>query len=48
METVSKYLNNHSETIVVLEIFDFDIYKPIKAALDAVKPHLARGGYTCF
>src|SRR5262245_11055347 len=38
--TVSKYLKEHPETIVSLAIFDFDIYKPTKAALEAIKPHL--------
>src|SRR5262249_15676712 len=41
--TVQKYLKEHPETIVSLAIFDFDIYKPTKAALEAIKPHLCKG-----
>jgi len=33
---------------VSLAIFDFDIYKPTKAALAAVKPHLMKGSVLVF
>ena len=31
-----------------LAIFDFDIYKPTKVALEAVKPHLVKGSILVF
>jgi hypothetical protein len=46
--TVGKYLKEHPETIVSLAIFDFDIYKPTKAALEAIKPHLCKGSVLVF
>lgn len=48
VETVPAYLKRHPETIVSLAIFDFDIYKPTKAALEAVKPHLMKGSVLVF
>ena len=47
-ETVPQYFKDHPETIISLAIFDFDIYKPTKAALEAVKPHLMRGSILVF
>jgi len=47
-ETIPQYLKDHPETIISLAIFDFDIYKPTKAALEAVKPHLMRGSILVF
>jgi hypothetical protein len=47
-ETVSRYLRQHPETIISLAIFDFDIYKPTRAALEAVKPHLCKGSILVF
>jgi hypothetical protein len=47
-ETIPKYLGEHPETIVSLAIFDFDIYKPTKAALEAIKPHLCKGSILVF
>ena len=38
----------HPETIVSLAIFDFDIYQPTKAALEAIKPHLFKGSVLVF
>jgi hypothetical protein len=46
--TVQKYLKDHPETIVSLAIFDFDIYKPTRAALEAIKPHLCKGSVLVF
>ena len=46
--TVSEYLRRHSETIVSLAIFDFDIYRPTKAALEAIKPRLCKGSILVF
>lgn len=48
METIPAYLRRHPETIVSLAVFDFDIYKPTKAALEAIKPHLMKGSVLVF
>jgi hypothetical protein len=48
VETIPAYLERHPETIVSLAIFDFDIYKPTRAALDAIKPHLMKGSVLVF
>jgi len=48
LKTVPEYLSRHPETIVSLAIFDFDIYQPTKAALEAVKPHLMKGSVLVF
>lgn len=47
-ETVTEYFKRHPETIVSLAIFDFDIYAPTKAALEAVIPHLCKGSVLVF
>lgn len=47
-ETVPAYLAAHPETVVSLAIFDFDIYRPTKAALEAVVPHLFKGSILVF
>jgi hypothetical protein len=47
-QTIPDYLARHPETIVSLAIFDFDIYKPTKAALEAIKPHLCKGSVLVF
>lgn len=46
--TVPDYLKAHPETIVSLAIFDFDIYAPTKATLEAIKPHLTKGSILVF
>lgn len=48
METIPAYLKRHPETIVSLALFDFDIYQPTKAALEAIKPHLFKGSVLVF
>jgi hypothetical protein len=48
VKTIPDYFKRHPETIVSLAIFDFDIYKPTKAALKAVKPHLTKGSILVF
>lgn len=48
METIPAYLERHPETIISLAIFDFDIYAPTKAAIEAVKPHLCKGSILVF
>lgn len=47
-KSVSQYLKLHPETIVSMAIFDFDIYKPTKDALAAIKPHLCKGSVLVF
>lgn len=47
-QTIPDYLERHPETIISLAIFDFDIYKPTKAALEAIKPHLCKGSVLVF
>lgn len=47
-KTVPRYLREHPETIISLAIFDFDIYKPTRAALEAVKPRLMKGSILVF
>jgi hypothetical protein len=47
-ETVPAYLAKHPETIVSLAIFDFDIYKPTRDALQALLPHLCKGSVLVF
>ena len=46
--TIPEYFERHPETIISLAIFDFDIYAPTKAALEAVKPHLCKGSVLVF
>lgn len=48
VETIPDYLSRHPETIISLAIFDFDIYKPTKAALQAIRPHLCKGSVLVF
>lgn len=48
VETIPQYLTEHPETIISLAIFDFDIYTPTKAALEAIKPHLGKGSILIF
>ncbi|MGE5280590.1 MAG: class I SAM-dependent methyltransferase [Deltaproteobacteria bacterium] len=47
-KSVPQYFRRHPETMVSLAIFDFDIYKPTRAALKAVKPHLMKGSILVF
>jgi hypothetical protein len=46
--TIPGYLKRHPETIVSLAIFDFDIYAPTKAAIEALKPHFCKGSILVF
>jgi hypothetical protein len=43
-----KYLKNNPHTIVALAYFDFDLYEPTKACLDALKPRLTKGSVVGF
>jgi len=46
--TVPRYLKDHPETIISMAVFDFDIYQPTKAALEAIMPHVMRGTVLIF
>jgi hypothetical protein len=46
--TLPRYLEAHPETIISLAVFDFDIYKPTKFALEAIKPYLCKGSILVF
>lgn len=48
LKTIPAYFKKHPETIISLAIFDFDIYKPTKIALQAIKPHLCKGSVLVF
>lgn len=41
--TIQSYLDAHPETVIALAYFDFDIYEPTKACLEAIKPHITKG-----
>jgi hypothetical protein len=47
-QSLVAYLARHPETIVALAYFDFDIYAPTKAALEALMPHLSKGSVLVF
>ena len=46
--TVPAYLEAHPETIVALAYFDMDLYRPTKAALNAIQPFLTKGSVIGF
>jgi hypothetical protein len=46
--TLPGYLKTHPETIVALAYFDFDLYEPTKACLEAILPHLTKGSVLAF
>ncbi len=45
---IIKYLKKYPETIISLAYFDFDLYKPTKKCLEAIKPHLIKGSLLAF
>lgn len=47
-ETIPTYFDQHPEALVSLAIFDFDIYSPTKAAIEAVAPRLFKGSILVF
>ena len=47
-QTIPAYLRRHPETVVSLAIFDFDIYRPTKDALAALKPYFTKGTVLVF
>lgn len=48
VETIPHYFKRQPESIISLAIFDFDIYSPTRAALEAVKPRLFKGSVLVF
>lgn len=47
-QTIHEYLKQNPETIISMAYFDFDIYKPTKDCLEAIKPHLTKGSVLGF
>ena len=45
---LAEYLEEHTETIVALAYFDFDIYKPTKECLDLIASRVTRGSVIGF
>jgi hypothetical protein len=45
---VPRYLRLHPETIVAMAYFDFDLYEPTKACLEAIRPRLTKGSVVVF
>jgi len=45
---IKKYFKRFPETIISLAFFDFDLYKPTKLCLQAIKPHLIKGSVLAF
>lgn len=45
---IHEYLSAHPETIISLAYFDFDIYTPTKACLEAILPYLTKGSVLAF
>lgn len=43
-----RYLEHCPETIVALAYFDFDLYEPTKACLNAIRPRLTKGSVIAF
>jgi len=48
IKTVPDYFKKHPESIISLAIFDFDIYKPTRVALESIKPNLSKGSILVF
>jgi len=42
-QTVPKYLEEHPETIIALAYFDFDLYRPTKIVLEAIRDRVVKG-----
>jgi hypothetical protein len=45
---IDNFFHRSPETIVALAYFDFDIYEPTKACLQAIRPHLVKGSILAF
>lgn len=48
MSEVPVYFTAHPEAIVALAYFDFDLYEPTKACLEAIRPRLTKGSVLVF
>lgn len=47
-ETLPAYLERNPQTIVALAYFDFDIYKPTRDCLEALRGHVTKGTILAF
>ena len=47
-QKIHEYLSSHPETIISLAYFDFYIYTPTKACLEAILPYLTKGSVLAF
>ena len=47
-ETVDDYLDNNKHQLISLAIFDMDIYKPTKIAIEKILPRLTKGSILVF
>ncbi|APH14992.1 MULTISPECIES: crotonobetainyl-CoA--carnitine CoA-transferase [Clostridium] len=48
IKTIHEYLEKNPQTIIAFAYFDFDIYKPTKECLIAIKNHLTKGSVIGF
>jgi len=48
IQTICTYMEEHTETIVSLAYFDFDLYAPTKACLEAIRNRLTKGSIIAF
>ena len=48
VKTLPEYLSRHPEMVVALAYFDLDLYAPTRASLEAILPHVPRGGILVF
>jgi hypothetical protein len=46
--TLPEYLDRNPHTVVALACFDFDLYAPTKACLEAILPRVPKGGIIAF
>lgn len=46
--TLASYLDQNPHTIVAMAYFDFDIYAPTKACIEAILPRVPKGGILAF
>ena len=47
-KTAKEWVEENPHAIVAMVIFDMDIYKPTKDALEAIKPRLTKGSVLVF
>lgn len=48
VRTINTYIEENPETVVALAYFDFDLYAPTKACIEAILPRVAKGGVLGF